>query len=184
MGEIGWSLSGVVNVDDGSVGCSFALNNMAAAGKTYDGYQLSMKLQNVLPDGAPRCKAVNDGVPVHDRGTTVAFDALGKRAVEGIADDRFSQRIKRALPGLLSRYLTQFNWQPKSIVISGGLANRVSQQIVADGLTKVAGAPLDSPLPVVYVLKGVEQEQLQIRGAALYSKNSDSIHVAAVSMRQ
>ena len=48
-------------------------------------------------------------------------------------------------------------------MISGGLANRVSQQIVADGLTKVAGAPLDSPLPVVYVLKGVEQEQLLYR---------------------
>ena len=83
MGEIGWSLSGVVNVDDGSVGCSFALNNMAAAGKTYDGYQLSMKLQNVLPDGAPRCKAVNDGVPVSASWTKIALRSLAFRYALG-----------------------------------------------------------------------------------------------------
>ena len=110
------------------------------------------------------------------------FNALGSDAVQGMAEDRFSQRIKRALPGLLNRYLQQFGWQPKSIVISGGLANRVSQEIVAEGLTKAAGAPSDSPLPVMYVLQDVEQEQLQICGAALYSKRSDSITVAEVAL--
>jgi hypothetical protein len=112
------------------------------------------------------------------------FNALGSNYVKDMADDRFSQRIKRALPGLLNRYCRQFGWQPKSIVISGGLANRVSQEIVAEGLTKAAGAPSESPLPVVYVLKGVEQEQLQICGAALYSKRSDSISVSVVSKEQ
>jgi len=228
--EIGWSLSGQVNPDDGSVISSFILNKMAATGKTYDGYQLSVKLQEVLPDGAPRCKAANDGVAAgvgimalarEDRyalpclslclgtgpaitvidtdqifttenkwhctvgmtgGPQSLFNALGSDAVQGMAEDRFSQRIKRALPGLLNRYLQQFNWQPKSIVISGGLANRVSQEIVAEGLTKAAGAPSDSPLPVMYVLQDVEQEQLQICGAALYSKRSDSITVAEVAL--
>jgi hypothetical protein len=234
VGEIGWSLSGQVNVDDGSVRCSFILNKMAATGKTYDGYQLSAKLQSVLPDGAPQCKAVNDGVAagvgimalaceeaacfalpclsiclgtgpaitVIDTneiwttegkwhctvgmtgGPQSLFNALGSNYVKDMADDRFSQRIKRALPGLLNRYCRQFGWQPKSIVISGGLANRVSQEIVAEGLTKAAGAPSESPLPVVYVLKGVEQEQLQICGAALYSKRSDSISVSVVSKEQ
>jgi hypothetical protein len=230
--QIGWSLSGMVNTEDGSIIKSFVLNNLAADGKNYDGYKLSQKLQEILPEGAPTCKASNDGVAASvgimelakknrfslpclslclgtgpaitvitdneiyiteqkwnckiaiTEGEKELFSAIGSEAVKDISNIRFSNRIKRSLKCLLKKYLNQFGWQPKSIVISGGLANRVNPEIVANGLEKAKFAPLISPIPKVYVLKGVDQEQLQIQGAASYSKNFNLISVENVSLMQ
>ena len=230
--QIGWSQSGIINTEDGSIIKSFALNDLAESGKNYDGFKLSEKLQQILPDGAPKCKALNDGVAAGvgimelakknrfslpclslclgtgpaitvitknkiyltegkwnckigiTGGEKELFSAIGSKAVEDISDERFSGRIKRSLKCLLQKYLNQFGWQPNSIVISGGLANRVKQNILENNLAKAENAPLNSPIPKVYVLKGVDQQQLQIKGAAFYSKNFDLIKIENVSKMQ
>ena len=230
--QIGWSLSGMVNTEDGSIIKSFALNNLAADGKNYDGYKLSQKLQEILPEGAPTCKASNDGVAAgvgimelakknrfslpclslclgtgpaitvitdneiyiteHKWNCKIAipegeeelFHVIGSEAVKNISDINFANRIKESLKCLLKKYLNQFGWQPKSIVISGGLANRVDPLIVANDLVKAENSPLISPIPKVYVLKGDDQQQLQIQGAASYSKNFNLISVENVYLTQ
>lgn len=232
--KIGWSQSGRIDPEDGSVQTSHILNTLGD-GQSYDNFPLSAVLQKLLPGGSPNCKAANDGVAagvgivalahagrvelpclslclgtgpaitvidMHPGiqiyttegkwsctvgtggGEKPLFEAIGSRAVQGMAPDRFSERVKRAIPGLLQRYLTQFGWQPKTIVLSGGLANLLNAAIVGTDLQKAEGAPAASPLPRMVVLQGDDQEQLQIQGAALYSEYQGIISVQAVSKVQ